>query len=197
MLNRPYTFTIDLPAGRPSNFHLHTKRYLRDMSGQFWDETAFQTLFAELGNIPLYEVYELTRPAVPGELIHGISILHSGIVGNEYFMTKGHYHVVLETSELYHCLSGQGVMVMENLDGEWEILELRPGVSLYVLPGWAHRSVNTSPTEDLISLFAYPGNAGHDYGTIETQGFRKLVINRSGSPAVINNPRWLAPTERL
>ena len=54
---------------------------------------------------------------------------------------------------------------------------------------WAHRSVNTG-AEDLVMFFVYPGNAGHDYGTIEQQGFRKLVVERDGHPQVVDNPKW-------
>jgi len=46
------------------------------------------------------------------------------------------------------------------------------------------------PTDDLIFLFVYTGNTGHDYATIEQQGFRKRVVQREGSPVVIDNPRW-------
>ncbi|MBK7218281.1 MAG: hypothetical protein IPH95_14815 [Candidatus Promineofilum sp.] len=124
-----------------------------------------------------------------GEVLHGISIVHPGQVGDEYFMTKGHFHTVLETAEVYHCLKGEGYMVMETPEGEWAVAELRPGVVLYVLPRWAHRSVNTG-AGDLVTLFAYPGHAGHDYGTIEQKGFRKLVVERDGRAAVVDNPRW-------
>jgi glucose-6-phosphate isomerase len=68
--------------------------------------------------------------------------------------------------------------------------ELRPGTVLYVLPRWAHRSVNVSPDTDLITFFAYPGHAGHDYGTIEARGFRKRGVEREGNPVIIDNPRW-------
>jgi glucose-6-phosphate isomerase len=87
-------------------------------------------------------------------------------------------------------------MVMETPEGEWAVEALRPGVVLYVLPRWAHRSVNTSASEDLITFFVYPGNAGHDYGTIEQQGFRKLVVEKDGAPAVVDNPRWTMPGGR-
>jgi len=56
--------------------------------------------------------------------------------------------------------------------------------------------VNTSPNEDLVTFFVYPGNAGHDYGTIETQGFRKLVVERNGVPVIVDNPRWMSPEKR-
>ena len=50
---------------------------------------------------------------------------------------------------------------------------------------WAHRSVCTSRQEDLVTFFAYPANAGHDYGTIERQGFRIQAINTTEEGKVI------------
>jgi len=49
-----------------------------------------------------------------GELLHGTSIVHPGKVGNEYFMTKGHFHSVLDTAEVYYVLQGRGMMVTAN-----------------------------------------------------------------------------------
>lgn len=82
---------------------------------------------------------------------------------------------------------------METPEGDWAVEELKPGSVLYVPPRWAHRSVNTGTDEDLVMFFAYPANAGHDYGTIETQGFRKLVLDVDGSPEIVDNPRWSPP----
>ena len=39
-------------------------------------------------------------------------------------------------------------------------------------------------------FFAFPGHAGHDYGTIATKGFRKLMVDMGGVPTMIDNPRW-------
>ncbi len=189
VIDLPYTFGIALPGGRPDRYSKHIERRLSALRGQFADEEAFAALLAA-GDPLLYEVYELDRPHLPGELLHGLSIVHPGRVGAEYFMTKGHFHAVLETAELYYCLHGEGVMVMETPEGDWAVEPLRPGHVLYVPPRWAHRSVNTGAAGDLITLFVYPGNAGHDYGTIERQGFRKLVVERDGQPQIIDNPRW-------
>jgi glucose-6-phosphate isomerase len=101
----------------------------------------------------------------------------------------------LETAEVYYGLQGEGMMVMETPEGEWSVQELRPGRVLYVPPRWAHRSVNTG-REDLVTFFVYPGHSGHDYGTIERQGFRKLVVGRGGRPSVVDNPRWRPPESR-
>jgi len=85
---------------------------------------------------------------------------------------------------------------METPEGDWAAERLFPYKVLYVPPRWAHRSVNTSDKEDLVTFFVYPGDAGHDYGSIEKQGFRKLVIEQNGKPAIVDNPRWLSPKER-
>ena len=31
-----------------------------------------------------------------------------------------------------------------------------------------------------MTFFVYPGDAGHDYGTIEVKGFRKLIVEQEG-----------------
>ena len=178
-----------------SRYDHHIVRNLSVMEGQFLDQTAFQAMLVEEDRV-LYQVYEIKRPEVAGELLHGVSIVHPGKVGDEYYMTKGHFHTVLDTAEVYFCLRGEGYMVMETPEGDWAVEPLRPNAVLYVPPRWAHRSVNTSPTEDLVTFFVYPGNAGHDYGSIEQQGYRKLVVERNGRPSITDNPRWLPPEKR-
>ena len=193
---QPFTFDI-LQTGEMilSAYDNHILRRLSAMQGQYLDQQAYQALLAE-GDQLLYEVYEVTRPQVAGELLQGISIVHPGQVGDEFSMTKGHFHSVLNTAEVYYCLRGEGVMVMETHEGDWAVETLRSDKVLYVPPRWAHRSVNTSLSEDLVTFFVYPGNAGHDYGSIEAQGFRKLVLQKNGSYQIVDNPRWLPPEAR-
>jgi glucose-6-phosphate isomerase len=193
--NQPFTFDIILPEGILSQYDNHITRTLSSMKGQYADDQAYATMLAQEDTL-LYEVYEIARPHVAGELLHGLSIVHPGKVGDEYFMTKGHFHTVLDTSEVYYCLKGEGMMVMETPEGDWAVEKLRPGKVLYVPPRWAHRSVNTSQHEDLVTFFVYPGHAGHDYGTIETQGFRKLILERDNQPCIADNPRWRPSEER-
>lgn len=192
MKEGPFSFDLDAPEYVPSEYDNHIQRNLSKMAGQYLDQAAFDAMLAE-EDVLLYQVYELKRPEIEGEILHGISIVHPGKVGDEYYMTKGHYHTVLETAEIYYTLKGKGYMVMETPEGEWSVEELAAGKVLYVPPRWAHRSVNVSPDEDLVMFFAYPGNAGHDYGTIETQGFRKLVVEKDGQPEIVDNPRWSPP----
>ena len=106
-----------------------------------------------------------------------------GLVGDEYFMTKGHYHSVLQTGELYLCLRGKGFMVMKTKDGDFAAEPMERGRMVYVPPYWAHRSVNTG-NEPLVSFCAYNAEAGHNYGDIETEGFAKRVLRVGGVPVI-------------
>ena len=189
MSDRPFTFDIPLPGVIPTRYDHHITRRLSEMVGYYADEQAFAAALAEKDET-LYEVYEIRRPERAGELLHGVSIVHPGKIGNEYFMTKGHFHAVLETAEVYYCLQGEGYMVMETPEGECVVQPLRPNTVLYVPPRWAHRSVNCSDEDDLATLFVYPGNAGHNYGSVAERGFRKRVVERDGRPQIVDNPRW-------
>ncbi len=193
-----HPFSFDVLHGEKmilSEYDNHITRKLSKMQGQYLDIGAYESMLAKEDSV-LYEVYEIIRPEIAGELRHGLSIIHPGKVGDEYFMTKGHFHTLLETSEIYYCLRGEGYMVMEIPEGEWAVEALSPQKVLYVPPRWAHRSVNTGEADDLVTFFVYPGDAGHDYGSIELQGFRKLVVELDGRPSIIDNPRWLLPEDR-
>ena len=185
----PFTFTIPNPLAVPSRVDGHIKRFLSSMNGQFNDSRAFENKLAQQDQL-IYEVYEIHRPEIAGELLMGISVVHPGKVGREFFMTKGHFHTILDTAEVYYTLKGEGFMVMETPEGDCVVEPLSPGKVLYVPPRWAHRSVCTSRQDDLVTFFVYPGNAGHDYGTIEQKGFRKLVLEEENGIAIIDNPRW-------
>ena len=81
-------------------------------------------------------------------------------------------------------------MLLENPEGDWSAQELTAGQAVYVPPRYAHRSINVSPDEKLITFFVYRADAGHDYGTIGTKGYRKLLVEKDGMPAIIDNPNW-------
>lgn len=188
MSDLPFTFTLPTPQVIPSKVDNHIERRLSALKGQFLDQATYDQLRA-VGDPLIYEVYEIKRPEIAGELLMGISVVHPGKVGKEFYMTKGHFHSVIDTAEIYYCMRGEGYMVMETPEGDSSVEAISPGKVLYVPPRWAHRSVCTSRQEDLVTFFAYPGNAGHDYGTIERQGFRKLVVDGENGPEIIDNPR--------
>jgi glucose-6-phosphate isomerase len=165
------------------------KRLLSDMKGMYHDDKKFNEILKK-GDLLVYEFYNMGLPEEPSELAYGTTILYSGKVGDEYYMTKGHFHNIIETAEIYYCIKGHGFLLMENPEGESEVQEMKPGVSVYVPPRFAHRSINISKDESLISFFAFRADAGHDYKTIESKGFRKIIVEKKGKPEIIDNPKW-------
>jgi glucose-6-phosphate isomerase, archaeal len=187
----PFLLDFSKQGYVPSKFDAHLERRLSSMEGMFRDKDAYKAMLS-VDDVLMYEVYEIHRPELVGELLSGISIVHPGKVGNEFFMTKGHFHSVLETAEIYYCLNGEGFMVMEDPEGNARVESLSPGKVLYVPPRWAHRSICTGRLQDLVTFFIYPGNAGHNYGMIIKQGFRKLVVDSPTGAVIVDNPKWKA-----
>lgn len=181
-LMTPFGVDIDLAEGVMHGPDRHVARTASDMRGHYRDEAALETLIA--GGDPLhYEVFEKDIPEAPGHVMFCISKLQPGVVGEECFMTKGHYHTIAETAELYWCLRGQGYMALKTPYGQCVLERMVRNRLVYVPPYWAHRSINTGG-EPLISFCAYPADAGHNYGDIETEGFPKRVFLRGGKEVI-------------
>jgi len=182
--------SFDLVTGKvPEEIKPSLKRPLSSMSGMYTNSDAFDALVSDADPL-VYEFYDMGIPEAPHEVAFGTSIVYPGKVGDEYFMTKGHFHTILETAEVYYCLQGHGLMLMENPEGDVEVQELTPGKAVYVPGRFAHRSINVGSEGPLVTFFSFRADAGHDYGTIETRGFRKLAVERNGSWQLIDNPRW-------
>lgn len=186
---RPFSVGWDPRDGIMDDPDNHIERFLSKIKGMFLDVDAADAYVREKGDVKVYEVYEKTIPQRDGEIQFCSSITHPGRIGGEYFMTKGHFHARRDTAEIYYCLRGRGFMMMELESGEYVLEEMYPGRTVYVPAFYAHRSINAGE-EPLISLAVYPGDAGHDYGSIETSGFKHLVVEKNGKPEVIENPRY-------
>jgi glucose-6-phosphate isomerase len=165
------------------------QRRLSNMKGLYADEAAYASIVSESDPL-VYEFHDMGLPEKEGAIAFGTSITYAGKVGDEYFMTKGHFHTILATAEVYYCLRGHGYMLMENPEGDWEARELTPGCAVYVPERYAHRSINVGSNAPLITFFAFRADAGHNYGAIETKGFRKRIVERHGKPDIIDNPGW-------
>lgn len=180
----PYSVNIDMMSGEldaPDNVY---DRHLSAMVDMYEDQEAARALLAD--DPVIYRVYEKKMPELAGELQWCMSVTMPGKIGREYYMTKGHFHQVRETAEIYLCVRGEGFMLMETEEGETVAEPLRKNAALYVPACWAHRTVNTGD-EPLISFCVYPGDAGHDYGSIETAGFKKRIVEIDGRPTIIDN----------
>lgn len=168
-----------------------TERYLRDMTGYYADADAFAALLAQ-GNALHYNVSAVAPDDGEGALHYAIGNLLPGRVGQEYFMTKGHFHAWRAAAEYYIGLSGEGVMLLESEDGEESrLLPLTANAAVYVPGHIAHRTINTGDVP-LVYLGIYPAQAGHDYGAIAERNFRHVVVEIDGRPVMMERERYLA-----
>lgn len=140
----------------------------------------------------VYEYYEYAVEEAAGHMTLGLTIIYPGKVGKEYFMTRGHFHQK-PAAEFYLGIRGRGILLIQNEDGRTDYVELRPGVIGYVPPGWGHRTINTGRGK-FIFFFAYPSDAGHDYGIVKEKGFAKIVVEEKGRPKIADNPKYAGST---
>jgi glucose-6-phosphate isomerase len=185
----PFACEVEFQTGvlRPNQQVL--RRALRDIGAIFADQEAVQQILSAEGDRLVYEVYVADVPEEDGHLPYCTTVIYPGRVGDEYHMTKGHYHMKRERAEVYLGLSGEGCLLLQNEAGEVRVVEMKPGTAAYVPPGWAHRTANTGDVP-FVFFAVYPGDAGHDYGTIETTGFAKILVAQNGQPVLKDNPRW-------
>lgn len=81
-------------------------RNLSDLKGIFADVEAFEKMPQDK---LAYEVSSFLpeKEGTPGGLYFGITYLYPGKVGNEYMMTKGHYHASIDRAEFLLGLRGR------------------------------------------------------------------------------------------
>lgn len=170
----PFSLMLDFRSGALEPHTSHIKRRVSDLRAAFSDGAALQRA-VDAGDPLVYEVLQYDLPEETGQLICCTTILHPGTVGDEYFMTKGHFHALRATGEVYLGLSGEGCLLLMTEDGARSETAMGPGTVAYVPPGWAHRTVNTG-TAPFVFFAVYPAQAGHDYGAIDRSGFTRRVM---------------------
>lgn len=178
----PLLFVRDLLLGEEVT---KSSRRLSDLKDLFLDLKSFAAM--DLDTL-LYEVYSYIPvqddSGVTGALNFGITHIYPGKVGQEYFMTKGHFHAQDDRSEYYWGIEGEGVLILmdrkRNIWGE----KMFPGSLHYIPGGVAHRVANTG--NKVLSFGAcWPSDAGHDYEEIAREGFSGRLMDVDGIPQLI------------
>lgn len=160
-----------------------SSKTLGQMSGMFHDSVALGSMNEDS---VLYRV-EWTEPVpqgTQGGLFWGSTIIEPGRVGDEYFMTHGHFHATRARGEYYGAIAGKGLLLLMELDRTTRTEVMFPGSLHYIGGGLAHRVVNTGD-EPLRFWACWPSDAGHEYASIKIKGFGVRVVLRAGGPAVI------------
>lgn len=179
------TISPDGPmTGRSGSYDKH----LGDMQGVYRDTAAYDTQLAERGPGDLvYHVDEHRNADGPGALIIGTSTVLPGRIGDEFAVTRGHLHVRADRAELYHCLSGRGVLLLETVAGQSRAVALHAGEAVHVPGHWVHRSVNVGG-EPFVTLFCYAADAGQDYEIISAAGGMAHLVVDDGAGGWTTRP---------
>jgi glucose-6-phosphate isomerase len=188
MLMRPFSIHLDIKTGEMIPCDRTNIRKLSDMKGMFLD-TESEVHILQREDPIIYWFSERILPEENGHLQLATTSINPGKIGDEYFMTKGHYHRRPDTSEVYLGLEGEGSLLAQTEEGDFESIAIQPGIVAYLPPYWGHRMVNMGPIP-FVFFAVYPGDAGHNYGDIEKSGFVKVLVERNGKPLLVDNPKW-------
>lgn len=190
MYREPTSHMIDPSTGGMTSATGRYEKRLKDLEGIYFDENKYKTAVCAGGDEVVYSVNDVRPPQAVGDLIFGTTYMEPGRIGDEFYMTRGHIHAVANRPEVYYGESGAGVMLMESPEGETRVLEVTPGVAVYVPPMWVHRSVNVG-AEPLVMSFFYPSDSGQDYGIIaRSGGMASLIVADGTGWKEVPNPRY-------
>ena len=107
-----------------------------------------------------------------------------GKVGDEYFMTKGHFHSNIDRAEFYWGVEGEGMLILMNEARDVWAERMYPGSLHYIPGGIAHRVANVG-NSILTFAASWPSDAGHNYGIIAREGFARRLKEVNGKPELI------------
>jgi len=179
------SFNVDYSNGDIKGKNVITaKKYLKDLPNIFGDEEAFSKLDDDT---LIFEVQAIlpVDEGIEGGLFYGKTIIHPGKVGDEYYMTKGHFHQKIDRAEFYWGIEGEGILLLMDQKRNTWAEKIHPG-SLHYIDGYiAHRTINTGDTP--LSFGAcWPSDAGHNYQEIIDRGFSARLIEVHGKPKLIS-----------
>jgi glucose-6-phosphate isomerase len=138
---------------------------------------------------PSREIYRVrwwapVNAGTEGGLFWGVTVLEPGKVGDEYFMTHGHFHADPTRAEFYATVSGAGMLIRMDSERKTWGESMTPGTLHYIRGEHAHRVANIG-SEPLVFWACWGSDAGYDYGTIAKRGFGARLVERNGEPVFV------------
>ncbi|WP_148243667.1 glucose-6-phosphate isomerase family protein [Enterobacter asburiae] len=151
--------------------------HLADLSGVFSNDNAWRDGDPQQR---VYDVEMFDSPSGEGALYVGVTHLYAGKIGDEFFMTRGHFHQRREQGEVYFGLRGCGLLLLQTASGEARLERVKAG-SVHIIPSYtAHRLINTGQ-DTLSALAVWSSVAGHDYAAL-VGGFALRVFASDNHP---------------
>lgn len=132
---------------------------------------------------------------VRGEKGENITFVNAGKNGDEFNKTYGRVNT-FEGVEMFKCIYGQGLLLMQRSDEEGEakefrVISLRPGVAGEIPSGYGHALINTGK-----NFLIVVDNAPAERQNFETtsiaskKGFAYYIIDKQGDISLEKNPNY-------
>lgn len=164
----------------------HLARTIQEMKGVYRDEDSRRLLDQKMVVYRVEAFYPVDE-GNEGGLFWGTTFLNPGMVGDEYFMTKGHHHAKRSRGEFYLTVAGNGALILMDESRRTVFESMSAGTLHYVSAYTAHRIANTGSSL-LTVLACWPSDAGHDYDVIAREGFSARLRNIGGAPVLVEEP---------
>src|SRR5690606_404218 len=133
--------------------------HIGDLKNMFADE-AWRAQMQQDKLVYDVKAYLPVKEGTVGGLFFGITKINPGKVGDEYFMTKGHFHALSDRGEFYWGIKGTGALILMDRKRNTRIEKMQEGSLHYIPAHTAHRVANTG--DDILSFGAcWPADAGH------------------------------------
>lgn len=188
--NVPTSVQIDLQNGEMSPHTVLDHRHVSHLAEAFSDSAAVAKAVRQ-GDPLVYTIFHQAFVTDKTDMAMGMSVILAGKIGGEYFMTKGHVHERDDQAEIYYCVQGEGFLLMDDLQGDFQAMSFNAGTAVHIPPQYAHRVVNTGKTP-LIFVSAFHLAAGHAYQPVSERGFARIIVEVDGKPVLVPNPRSVA-----
>ena len=183
----PISVQFDFETGEFSPSIKHELRHLSHLAPMFADQPAAQATL-QAGDRLVYDIRYYPFITSHSDMALGVTRIFPGHVGEEFHMTKGHFHEREDQPEIYFCVRGEGYLLMETLSGDFQYASWTPGTITHIPPQYAHRVVNTGK-DTLIFVATFHLSAGHNYDPVMQRGFSKILVQQDGKPVFKPNPR--------
>lgn len=125
-----------------------------------------------------------------------ITVINPGKNGKEFNKTYGHLNLY-QGAEIFQCLSGQGIAVMQRNDEngeakEFKVATLSSGKQIEAPEGYGHCLVNVGKGY-LVVLDNSPGHGSkfQDYSGVKARrGFAYYIVEKKGEIGFEKNPNY-------
>ncbi len=183
--NQPTAVQFDILTGQIEPCTVYDPRHVSHLAEMFFDQAAVQKSIAD-GDPLVYEIRHTHFITRNSDMALGVSTIFPGTVGGEYYMTKGHVHERDDQPEIYYCVRGNGLLLLDDLNGDFQAVPFQTGTIVHIPPQYAHRVVNTG-ADLLVFVSAFHLAAGHNYAPVKEKGFAYRICEVGGQPTLVQN----------